>query len=250
MRIVRGILHVHSDFSYDGRNSIPEWAAFLRAKGYNFVCLTEHDDDFDDAKMAGLVEECRKVSTPSFHMIPGLEFRCANKAHILGLALTKFYRTDDPIEAAQFIRANNGVSVIAHPRGYEGNITKELLKTVDGVEVWNGAKDSRFFPHPEVLGLYKGWREVNPNLIALGGADTHGIGSYFQLDTYAINNVKWNLKGTENIIPGKICGRYFRMCADTNNTKLQVSCLTGLRLIYDCLKFLKDKIFSPSGVSG
>ena len=239
--MLKGLIHIHTNFSYDGKNTVREWAAFLRAKGYNFVCLTEHDDDFDDAKMTELVEECRKVSTPSFHIIPGLEFRCADKVHILGLGLTKFYRTTDPIEAVKFIRTNNGASVIAHPRGYEGNITKELLKTVDCVEVWNGAKDSRFFPHPEVLERYKGWKEVNPNLIAIGGADVHGMDSYFQLDVHTADNAgtEWNVRNLRDGGLRKICGRYFSI--SSGEPRLPLTCLWGMRLVYDHVKTWRDK---------
>jgi len=245
MTMLRGIIHIHTGFSYDGKNTIPEWAAFLKAKGYNFVCLTEHDDDFDDAKMAGLVTECRQVSTDSFHIVPGLEFRCANKVHILGLGLTKFYKTNDPIVAAQFIRDNNGVSVIAHPRRYERNITEELIKTVDSIEIWNGAKDSRFFPHPEVLGLYKRCRGVNPDLIAIGGADVHGIDSYFQLDVHITDNAgtEWNIKNLKDGGLRKICGRYFSI--SSGKPGLPLTCLQGMRLVYDRVKTWRDR--QPTG---
>ena len=41
-----GIIHIHSNLSYDGRQSLEEIALFARKRGYCFVGMTEHSDTF------------------------------------------------------------------------------------------------------------------------------------------------------------------------------------------------------------
>lgn len=241
--MLKGILHIHSNFSYDGENSVFEWASFLEYKKYSFVCFTEHDDDFDQHKMIRLIKACEEVSTPTFCAIPGLEFRCSDRVHILGIGVTEYCRIDDPIKAAGFIREAGGLSVIAHPRGYEKNITKVLLEIVDGIEIWNGSKDGRFFPRADIVQFYQKCREVNSSLIGIGGSDTHNINSFFQLDTYVKHNSV--LRNNLNIFKAgdikKISGKYYAINCKEINAMLTTIRLKILSFLYDNLKFLKDR---------
>ena len=60
-----GILHVHSNLSYDGQNTLAEIASLAKSRGYQFVGMSEHSDTFDPQKMAYLVNECRRLSDGS-----------------------------------------------------------------------------------------------------------------------------------------------------------------------------------------
>jgi hypothetical protein len=57
-----GILHVHSNLSYDGQNTLAEIASLAKLRGYRFVGMREHSDTFEPQKMADLVDECPPLS--------------------------------------------------------------------------------------------------------------------------------------------------------------------------------------------
>jgi hypothetical protein len=230
MKPLRGILHIHSDFSYDGYNSVEEWASFLKKKGYDFVCFTEHDDSFNHHKMIQLIEACKKVSTHSFHAIPGLEFRCNDLVHILGIGIKSYRSIHDPFVAASFIREDGGMSVIAHPVLSNKEIILQLVNVVDGIEIWNGSKDSRFLPDPKILDLLAESKKANQTLIAFGGADLHSVDSYFPLDIYLNNDKFLNCENKTMLSPVNISGRYFKMTL--GDIRFPLSVLRVLRSFY------------------
>ncbi len=84
-----GLIHVHSEYSYDGTLSLEELVSLCKEGEDRFVILTEHADDFYDSKMDMLVDECKKLSTKDFILIPGLEFNCEGM-HILAIGIEKF----------------------------------------------------------------------------------------------------------------------------------------------------------------
>jgi hypothetical protein len=238
MKSLRGILHIHSDFSYDGSNTIEEWASFLKNKGYDFVCFTEHDDSFDHHKMIQFVESCNRVCTHSFHAIPGIEFRCKNLVHILGIGMKSYRSIHDPFDAAAFIRENGGMSVIAHPGLFKRDTIQQLVKVVDGMEIWNGLKDSRFLPDPVILNLFADSKKVNQNLIAFGGADLHSISSYFPLDIYLNHDGDFDVNNQTTLFPVNIHGRYFKITS--GDIQFPLSALRILRSFYVLTKKIKD----------
>ena len=91
MRELKGYVHIHSHYSYDGVDSIEKIARFFRKKGYRFVCLTEHADDFSNDKMDSFVNECRRCSDPDLLVIPGLEYRCNNLVHLLAIGVDQYH---------------------------------------------------------------------------------------------------------------------------------------------------------------
>src|SRR3990172_6112768 len=95
--LVKGIIHVHSDFSRDGLCSIADLADFAREAGFQFVGLTDHAEDLSPEDMESLRRECEKHSERSFVMIPGLEFRCSDDIHILGLGITGDISSSDAV---------------------------------------------------------------------------------------------------------------------------------------------------------
>ena len=69
---LRGIVHVHSNYSYDGHNSLEEIARYARTRGYHFVGMTEHSDTFDRSRMRDYVQDCARMSTSECLLIPGI----------------------------------------------------------------------------------------------------------------------------------------------------------------------------------
>ena len=170
-----GIIHVHSTLSYDGNHTLAELASFGRSRGYSFIGMSEHSDTFDDAKMKVLVEECDRLSSNRFLLIPGIEFSCQNNLHLIGLGIRQFTDEKDPVEVARFVRAQGGLAVVSHPSRYGYEIPATLAGEIDGIEVWNASNDSRFVPDSSVIDLWRRLRRQNGSLAALGGQDLHRI---------------------------------------------------------------------------
>ncbi len=171
----RGIIHVHSKFSYDGRNTLEEIARLGRRRGYGFVGMTEHSDTFDAEKMKRLVDECGRLSDPTFVLMPGIEFTCENNLHLMGIGIERFTEEKDPIRVARFIRMQGGLAVVSHPSRYAYQIPDGLENEVDGIEIWNAGYDGRFVPNDQSMGLLCSLRRSNGALRGFGGQDLHQI---------------------------------------------------------------------------
>jgi histidinol phosphatase-like PHP family hydrolase len=94
----RGLIHIHTTYSYDGTVSLPDFAEIAKSRGINFIILTEHAEDFDDKKMQVLVNGCTNATHDDFLVIPGLEFNINNEIYILGIGIETFIDERDPEE--------------------------------------------------------------------------------------------------------------------------------------------------------
>ena len=170
---IRGIIHVHSDFSNDGLHSVADLADFARESGFRFVGLTDHAEDLSVQDMESLRQECEAHSDESCVMIPGLEFQCNGNIHLLGLGITKEIISTDPIVVAREIQALGGLAILAHPgrNGYQ--YPAELYLVLNGIEIWNAGYDGRFVPPLANLRLLQEARTANPNIRGFGGEDLH-----------------------------------------------------------------------------
>jgi hypothetical protein len=175
MKDFKGIIHVHSNYSYDGKHSIDEIAAFARQRSYAFVGMSEHSDTLDSDKVKRMRDECRRASTPDCLIIPGIEFTCLDNLHLIGLGVRDYDSSKDPLVINDFIQEQGGVAIIAHPKRYQYQIPSELLSAVNGIEIWNSGYDGRFVPNDQSLKLLKSGRERQKFLLAFGGQDLHQI---------------------------------------------------------------------------
>lgn len=178
----KGIIHVHSNYSYDGQHSLAEIARHGKERGYQFIGMSEHSDTLDQERVAEYVEECKKVSGPDLLVIPGIEFTCENNLHLVGLGVRCYLDAKDPIKVAHFIREQNKVSFIAHPVRYGYQLPPHLAEVVDGIEVWNAGYDSRFVPNDVSLKLLKEIRRNNRSILAFGGQDLHRLTDHWYVE--------------------------------------------------------------------
>lgn len=178
----RGALHVHSKYS-DGEFTLPQVRETYLDAGCNFVCITDHSEYFDEARLSAYVAECRLLSDPAFWIIPGMEFSCRERMHILGYGLTSLLDTDEPQEVIRRIAEQGGISVIAHPRNESFGWIESFAILPDGIEVWNSKYDGRYAPRPETFSLLRRLRERKPEMHAFYGQDLHWKRQYRGLFT-------------------------------------------------------------------
>lgn len=174
---LRGVVHVHSRISYDGHESIARLAEFFRAQGYAFMCITEHSDGLTRENMQRIVDECAQATTGDFLAVPGVEFSCRHRLHILGIGVTEPVDSHDPVPVAKHIRSHGGAVILAHPCAYGAENPDELAVCLDGIEIWNQPKDGKLGPGSKPLRLWKRWRVLNPKLRAIGAIDLHRLDS-------------------------------------------------------------------------
>jgi len=170
-----GIIHVHTAWSHDGRDSVASLHAFARARGISFVGLTDHAEDLDATAYATLRAECAAISDADVEIIAGLEYRFAGYPglHLLALGLGDWIAPETPSE---FIAATRGLArltVAAHPRLFRYQLPPEVAAGIDAIEVWNGVYNTRYLPDPAAIGLLRGLRRGRPEVVATVGPDQH-----------------------------------------------------------------------------
>jgi hypothetical protein len=170
--MLQGALHIHSTWS-DGEFSLGEVREILMEAGCRFACVTDHADGFDDARLAAYRRECEQLSDARFVFIPGLEYSCAGRMHIIGYGHTERLDTIDPETVIRSIRRNGGVAVIAHPRAEAFEAIERFDPLPDGIEVWNSKYDGQYAPRSGTFALLSRLQGRRPDMRAYYGIDLH-----------------------------------------------------------------------------
>jgi len=170
--MLKGALHVHSTYS-DGEFTLAELRQLWLAEGCAFVCMSDHAEFFDEARLQSYAEECRALSDEKLSFIAGLEFECEQRMHILGYGATNLATTKDPQAVIQHIDGQGAVSVIAHPRKDAFEWIESFGTLPQGIETWNSKYDGRYAPRPATFALMRRLSERKPELRAFYGQDLH-----------------------------------------------------------------------------
>lgn len=175
--MLKGAIHIHSTYS-DGEFSLSALRQFFLAAGCQFVCLADHAEAFDADKLRAYEAECAGLSDGCFCLVPGLEYSCRDRFHILGYGMTSLIASRDPEEVIRALEAAGGFAIIAHP-------ANELLGSIErfralpaGLEVWNTKYDGRYAPRPAVFRLLARLQAHKPELLAFYGLDLHWRNQY------------------------------------------------------------------------
>jgi hypothetical protein len=170
-----GIVHVHSDYSHDGHDTLEELQAFASKRGIAFVGLTEHAEDFDAARFDQYREHCVRASGDGVRLIPGLEFRFEGfpGLHLLALGVEAWIEPRTPQEFVALASGVSGFSIVAHPRLARYRVPAEVAAAIDSIEVWNAGYDTRYLPDPEAIRLLRELQGTNPRLVGIAGLDQH-----------------------------------------------------------------------------
>ena len=167
----KGALHLHSTYS-DGEFSLSELREKFLAAGCDFVCVTDHAEAFDAAKLCAYEQECAALSDENFVMIAGLEYGCG-RLHILGYGLTSPVDSVEPNDVIAQIRARGGVCVVAHPQDRFFGRIESFSPLPHGIEVWNSKYDGRYAPRADTFRLLARLQKREASVCAFYGQDLH-----------------------------------------------------------------------------
>ncbi|HTA74112.1 MAG TPA: PHP domain-containing protein [Gemmatimonadaceae bacterium] len=170
-----GVVHVHSAYSHDCRDTLPRLREFALERGLRFVGLTDHAEDFDSHRFAEYRAECAENSDARVTLIPGLEFRFEGYTglHLLALGLTRWI---EPAKPADFIAGTRGaaaLTIAAHPVLFKYQMPDEVRAGIDAIEVWNAKYNTRYLPDPRAIRLLHEVRRTRPDVVATVGLDQH-----------------------------------------------------------------------------
>ena len=170
-----GIVHVHTDYSHDGRDSVEHLRDVALERGISFIGLTDHAEDVSVGQFEDLVARCRASSDGRLTIIPGLEYRFAGfpGLHLLALGLS---RRIDPVTPGQFV-AEAGTAarftIAAHPGLFNYRMPDIVADAIDAIEVWNAAYNTRYLPDPAAVRLLLRVRARRPEVVGTAGLDQH-----------------------------------------------------------------------------
>jgi len=168
----KGALHIHSTYS-DGELTLTELRVLFVQAGCRFACVTDHADFFDAEKLRAYVDECHACSDETFRLIPGLEYSCVDRMHVLGYGTTARIASTDPQVVIRRIRESGGVSAIAHPKDDAFAWIRTFDELPNGIETWNTKYDGRYAPRSATFGLLAELKRRQSDMTAFYGQDLH-----------------------------------------------------------------------------
>jgi hypothetical protein len=238
-----GVLHVHSDFSHDGLDSLDALRAFAEKRGIAFIGLTDHAEDFDAHRFEVYVERCRAASTDRVRLIPGLEYRFTGfkGLHLLALGLTRWICGDTPMALATEARGAAGLTILAHPVLTKYSVPEELLDRIDAIEVWNAAYNTRYLPDPRAIRLLQRAQRSRPHLVGTAGLDQHDSRNDRETRVVLASPAPDPLG---ELRAGRFVNRGRTMAFDAHVSwsPLRVGALMALRWVYDAAERLQNRL--------
>lgn len=176
MPLFRGVAHVHTSYSRDGTLTLKDLKEKCLKEEINFVLIADHAEDLDANKYKALKRECDLLNGESFCLIPGLEFDCSDKIHILGFGITEYIENWDLGNITDKIQEAGGLSVLSHLSLIENMENLSKIRNLDFGECWNPSYATEFYPDKKSLEIYKKIYKKDAGVLAIAGADFHHTG--------------------------------------------------------------------------
>lgn len=165
--LTKGIFHVHTTYSYDGKISLEKLKEWCITHNVKIVFLTEHAESLNRKLWKKYEDECNKLSDNDVLLIPGLEVSCKDN-HILLINPHEFYISNSSSEVIEFAKKNGITTVIAHVS------PNSTINDVNLVEVWN-KKYHGIAPLLRNIVWFKKSIKSGKLFYALGGNDAHKL---------------------------------------------------------------------------
>jgi hypothetical protein len=202
MQILRGVAHVHSTYSYDGRLPLSDLAGFMSGQGLDFVLMSEHVESLDPEKVHRFVEDCSRLSNERFLLIPGIEIDELN-ALFYGIQAPGGW--EDTQDLARQLAAGGALVAVSHPVKIRKEISEITKSAVEAVEVWNSRHDGKVAPRRGILNYWMKLRAgTGRQLLPLCGIDFHDKRDFVPL----VMEVECDGRDRDSILAGIREGRY------------------------------------------
>lgn len=145
MTTVLAASHVHSEWSYDAKWPLPRLAASFAERGYGVLLLTDHDNEFSEARCREHRAACAAASSDRILIVPGIEYSDPdNVVHTLVWGDVPFAGAARPTaEVLDRVHDAGGLAVLAHPWRKEAwrRVSPAWFPRLSGIEVWNRKYD-------------------------------------------------------------------------------------------------------------
>jgi predicted metal-dependent phosphoesterase TrpH len=168
----RVVVHVHSDWSYDGSWKLSELATAFRRRGYRAILMAEHDYGFSPERWAAYRRACAEASSGEILLVPGIEYSDAdNTIHVPVWGDVPFLGEElDTDEMLRAVADAGGLAVLAHPRRKNAwaKLDPAWLPYLIGIELWNRRYDG-YAPSRRVAELLR----EHPRLLPFATLDFH-----------------------------------------------------------------------------
>jgi hypothetical protein len=175
---VTAACHIHSQWSYDGKWSLPELAAAFSRRGYRVLMVTEHDRGFSPERIDHFRHACSEASSSQLLVLPGIEYSDRdNRIHVLVWGQVPFLGENlETINLLAAVKTHGGVSVLAHPSRREAwkRFDPKWNEFLLGIEVWNRKTDG-WSPSPHAPHM------IADSMIPFVGMDFHTARQMFPL---------------------------------------------------------------------
>ena len=173
--MLKGVSHVHSTYSFDGKVEIQQLHSFFEARGFNFVLMSEHIEELGLEQMQRFFDDCLRVSTPQCALIPGIEI---DALHILIFGITRPEFMSGLLSFTEDCHSKEALIILSHPLKIQRGIPDAVAPMLSGVEIWNSRYDSRQTPRFASLGLLDRLQKARPGLLPMCGMDFHSYSDF------------------------------------------------------------------------
>ena len=170
-RLHEGTVHAHSTNSYDGTMSYPQLREFFHARGFAFVCMTEHIEELGQADIDRIVVDCRRHSDERFLFVPGIEMDCF-VIYFLGIDHVQVDFASNQTIFDSLARVAS-MCVLSHPVKAGFEYPEWVRHRCDAVEVLNTKHDGHHYFRPESEELHRSIARDRSDVVRLAGMDFH-----------------------------------------------------------------------------
>jgi len=156
-------LHLHSEYSEDGKGSPKEIIKVLKKKGFNGMALTDHNT------LKGSIK-AQKIAPKDFTVIPGVEIS-TKVGHLIALDIDKPIKRGQTIEkSVDDVIGLGGIPIVPHlyrnMSGIKYENLKKILNKISSIEVFNACSVPQ-------TNLKTAKLAKKLNLGGTGGSDSH-----------------------------------------------------------------------------
>lgn len=170
---VKGVVHCHTEMSYDSSISLELLCRTLKEEGFSFVAVTDHVKGITAGQYRSFVDTCKKMSSDQFVVIPGLEILLDNGDEIAAVGIHEFISSTASLEVFEQIHQQGGYSIWVHPHKRR----RPALTKYDcnAIEILNGKIDGTVAPNLELFFQTRKLQRMGRNFHVIFGADLHNL---------------------------------------------------------------------------